>query len=133
MEELTGGSHAIVYYGVEILLGYIAAPLLALYALARRSWPAAAVAAVAALAGGFAEKYSLIIGAQLARLKAPVFGSAVNPYQLLYSGLEYHAEALEVAAVVGAAALGFLVFTLIEVLVALGPREKPRILLVFGR
>ena len=130
MSELTSGSHALVFYGVEVLAGYILAPLLALYSLARRSWAVAAAAGALALAAGFAEKYGTIIGAQLARLHGDVFGLAYNPYKLLYGSLHYHVDWMESLAVLGAASLGMLVFVLIEVFVALGPKEQTRLLVL---
>jgi hypothetical protein len=130
--ELTSGGHAALFYGVEVALGYILAPLIALYAL-KASSPAAAAAGLLALIAGFTEKYGLIIAAEEARLKsAIIFGGDINPYSLLYGSLHYHIEASEALAVLGAAALGFLVFLLAELLLALGAAEKPRLLIFRG-
>jgi len=93
----------------------------------------AAAGGALALAAGFVEKYSLIIAAEEARLKSEaLFGGNINPYSLLYSSLHVHVEASEALAVAGAAALGFLVFLLAELLLALGAGEKPRLLVFRG-
>ena len=116
LEEITSGHHALVFYGVEVLLGYIAAPILAVIALIKRKSLAAIVAAILFLVAGYAEKYGMIIGAQEARLKALHLGSAINPYYLLYGARSYHVEAGDAAVIVGAFALGLLVYIGIELL-----------------
>ncbi|BEP18639.1 polysulfide reductase NrfD [Pyrofollis japonicus] len=116
-EELSSGHHAAIFYGVEILLGYILAPLIAVTALLRRGDKLLTLlASTFFILAAFAEKYGIIIGAQIVRAKYQYLGAALNPYYIVHEGASYHVELSEAAIVIGAFALGLLVYVVAEAL-----------------
>jgi Ni/Fe-hydrogenase subunit HybB-like protein len=116
-EELSSGHHAAIFYGVEILLGYILAPLIAVTALLRRGDKLLTVlASIFFILAAFAEKYEIIIGAQIVRVKYQYLGAALNPYYIVHEGASYYVEPSEAAIVIGAFALGLLVYVVAEAL-----------------
>lgn len=110
---LLAGPYSFLFWGLEIVIGGVIPLIILLYHKTREStrWLLGASALV--IIGVFFSKYDLVIGGQSI---GPVFAEGFIPYS---------PSAAEILLVVGGIAVCLLFYTLGELLLPLGPKEKP--------